>query len=243
MSSPDCEHTYMSSSSVTVRQSHPSNSNSRAFLCALRCSSSLPAHKRVRKRLEYSLRMGMGTTLTSWRKVTLCCASLEAMEDAEEAYVASGEVPLLLLLEWPVREDSKLVAQLLELLPKPSISSYLSATYRHDAHFAFLQQHTLFGSFFAFIHTPATYVPSSNFQKMPAAFCIYIPHVRTHRPENESSSFVVFGFSLSRGGPALTPNNVRLFSEIAYSQYVRSYVACIFKMDQKSIVTTNLGSA
>jgi len=188
MSSPDCEHTYMSSSSVTVRQSHPSNSNSRAFLCALRCSSSLPAHKRVRKRLEYSLRMGMGTTLTSWRKVTLCCASLEAMEDAEEAYVASGEVPLLLLLEWPVREDSKLVAQLLELLPKPSISSYLSATYRHDAHFAFLQQHTLFGSFFAFIHTPATYVPSSNFQKNAGSFL----HLHTTCTYAQTGKWVFF---------------------------------------------------
>lgn len=68
MSSPEEASTYMASSSVTVRQSHPSAANSRVFLAAMVCSSRRSHHMRERMRLENSDRMGMYTTETESSK-------------------------------------------------------------------------------------------------------------------------------------------------------------------------------
>jgi len=111
------------------------------------------------------------------------------------------------------------------------------ATYRHDVHFVFLQQHTLCGSFFDNLHTPATYVPRSDFPKMPAPFL----HLCTTYTYAQTGRWVFFFhrfWVLSLWGRPCSHSES--FSTLFWNR--RSYVACIFKIDLKSIVTTNLGS-
>lgn len=64
----------MASSPATVRQFHPSDANSMAFLAAMVCSSCLSDQRRLRTRSEYSERMGIGTTETCSSNATSECS-------------------------------------------------------------------------------------------------------------------------------------------------------------------------
>jgi len=96
------------------------------------------------------------------------------------------------------------------------------AIYCHDAHFVFLQQHTLFGSFFAFIHT---YVPRSNFQKMPAPFfaSTYHMYVRTD---------LKMSLLLSSFLGSLSPGEALLSLQIMFDSFPKSPTATTYVRTQ-----------
>jgi len=98
--SPDSWHTIMLSSSVTFLQSHPSAANSIEFLAALLCSSSELLHRRSLILLEYSSRMGIGTTVTSsWRDTLRFDLDffLKLLSRDEESLLTYVKLPILVL--------------------------------------------------------------------------------------------------------------------------------------------------